>query len=776
MKTYQPFAPFWNSLWLGLALMGCESSSQPSASAPKSPVQDIPIKHVEALYSDFGILPTAAQAINELRLLCMNSEGATYDDFYKRCRCEEAGKSFVVDRHRQQGVCSSMQEFESGALFARKPTAYGVNTQTRIRSLGSEDDSCRLWDTMSRFFDRGGVLPFSNQIASGPASSLLEVHSGLGHLKLFDHLNIQVNTIRQLNQAYRLDKAFTESDSNGSNWEPQYLYEEDPELLPIALGDQNGLNLRDFRLAEHEDIFDTSSESRERLNMLHMGINLQLKYRKFDLDYPLASMAATQAIVSDAYHFYLDSVRTQGFQPQFINTPFRQACYRYCELEQNIEDVPGNLTMQWKRQYISFQNVNSRLEILERESGNAIATIFLNFSDLASMVLIHWKKISLPQKRVIVLPWLTDRNLRSLNMETFDRELDIEDSDTRTSQLENETKVSAAFCDDFDFNAPLKEKILYGPYRYKSEDGESLKGSLSGWLENERGNFREWLDERVSWRVTGDAIYYSGEHGNLVADVFSSLKGESKIATFSRSACFERIHAAKAALYKRGIRSVNVSITQSVDESVCKATVGPIVNDSPFLWVVAAGNTKSMKAGDYSCPQNLGNFPTLLKVSAVDQSGDFMADSSYRFSDIAALGTSVDGSEVGSSFAAPRVTAAASTLFEKFPQRNAEEIRLALLIGASFPEGKVIDVRSGGVVDLEKSERLLLLYENALRTSTIEEPLKAHIQELIKKRGEIYDSIVSPLVNQLFCQSDQPCRDSKQKMRILERSGFVVKP
>jgi hypothetical protein len=209
--------------------------------------------------------------------------------------------------------------------------------------------------------------------------------------------------------------------------------------------------------------------------------------------------------------------------------------------------------------------------------------------------------------------------------------------------------------------------------------------------------------------------------------------------------------------------------------SCAESSVGKTVLNSPFLWVVGAGNDGERidVASSRSCPSNLGARENLIVVAASHGDEDWISgESTYgsQFADIVADGmdpASPHG-KPATSYSTPRVSAVAADLARKFPTLSVAAIRMALLTSAHIREGywgklQPAEVRSGGFLNPDKAEVAASLL--ASRSSWIHSV--STLPEFMEMKKFFSD---------LYCESDSSnecVEKTDERIRILIKNGVV---
>lgn len=297
----------------------------------------------------------------------------------------------------------------------------------------------------------------------------------------------------------------------------------------------------------------------------------------------------------------------------------------------------------------------------------------------------------------------------------FKQELLLRDASSR----EQNAKSSIVLCE-----AGFSPSAMINYDSSKFHVGPHTQSSFWGWLKNDiaeltlaeqLSGFKQ-LSEINSPYVDGGAnLSKHALSDSLLATQRSSLR----IIPISIDQCF-----ASYDKWKNNVRPfarvVNVSASLWYDFASCEQNnwfrQSIASANQSFLWVLSAGNQAHAHLNPknvFSCPQSLSSRQNIIVVSAKNSGDDSIA--SYTnfgqyYADIFADGTGFFPNEVGTSFAAPRVSRVAALLAERFPFLSIEQIRAAILLGARIPyvvsdddDSKLfahfMPARSGGILD-----------------------------------------------------------------------------
>ncbi|MCB0377839.1 MAG: S8 family serine peptidase [Bdellovibrionales bacterium] len=148
---------------------------------------------------------------------------------------------------------------------------------------------------------------------------------------------------------------------------------------------------------------------------------------------------------------------------------------------------------------------------------------------------------------------------------------------------------------------------------------------------------------------------------------------------------------------------VNLSGRDYYDSSTCKDLMKahPIRQKDKALWVIAAGNQNSDKPT--GCPQHLNGQENILIVGASEY-GHVHSGSNYGndFVDLFTEGKSPDGSDWGTSYAAPRVSNVAAELASIYPNLSVKDIKAIIMLTVEIPYYP-LPARSGGMLDRDEA-------------------------------------------------------------------------
>lgn len=248
----------------------------------------------------------------------------------------------------------------------------------------------------------------------------------------------------------------------------------------------------------------------------------------------------------------------------------------------------------------------------------------------------------------------------------------------------------------------VRSRLVRGPY---ANDHVYGNASLLGWLKNAGGqwhlkSFFEGLyapwsayDPKHSSAVLQDLIHGPADNIAAIPLSYKSLLQQD----------FNQVMEQSQA------RIAVLAATLPVHKDACESWLGSLPANT--LWIVSAGND-GMENPSFRCPQHSRQSGQVIVVAGLR--GDrlsLLSDFGSSYADIAADEQGPGGTR-GTSFSAPKVARTAALIQQQFPDLSAEEIRLAILLGANFDPNHVLPVRSGGALDHERAIRLAGLIEN----------------------------------------------------------------
>lgn len=280
--------------------------------------------------------------------------------------------------------------------------------------------------------------------------------------------------------------------------------------------------------------------------------------------------------------------------------------------------------------------------------------------------------------------------------------------------------------------------------------GPNTKGSYYGWADY-NGNWQTYWRERTYYNNAGLPYVMKGqggsEHNLRVSElIVSGVSEHIGIVPIDGRDCLNgAIHNTfENAKQHGGVRVVNLSITDFQDRDVCTENFEnhPLMTDADVLWVIAAGNDGTK--GSLACPQYFSGRKNVLIVGA-SRNGYMDHQSNYGedYVDITTLGTQMNSSVWGTSFAAPRVSQVAARLFHQYPEMSAEQVRLSIILGATV-SGPQFPARSRG----ELHEGRAMMYARLLSDGhSVEETI-----QILECFGSSYK-----------------CTDGKFKMKMYEK-------
>lgn len=253
----------------------------------------------------------------------------------------------------------------------------------------------------------------------------------------------------------------------------------------------------------------------------------------------------------------------------------------------------------------------------------------------------------------------------------------------------------------------LADHLHFGPH---------VESSYFGWTEYD-GDWQTFWRERIFYNAAGLPYAMKGqggsEHNLRVSELIVSgaLEHIGIVPIDGRDCLNGNIDKAFSNVKEHGgVRVVNLSITDFQDREVCERHFEghPLNIDTDMLWVIAAGNDGTQ--GSNACPQHFSGRKNVLVVGA-SRNGFMDHQSNYgaNYVDIAALGTQLNSSMWGTSFAAPRVSQVAARIFHNYPEMSAAQVRLSILLGADIASS-YFAARSRG----ELNEKRALMYAELL--------------------------------------------------------------
>lgn len=748
---------------------------------------------IESFHETLPNRVSVEAAIEGIRTTCERTPNAVFDEVSKVCLCFD-GQTFLVT-DRGEGRCEELSyrglaDDRLRFSLRRSDQAFDVNVQLTAKSGG---DLNHLYQWLVAENSRGNIpqfIPSYYSNRNGNIDQTMRIFTGPGDLKIINPEIMRENTvpmfIESLNPEKRPeeDVPFIEAYSSSS-----YFYEEDPFELPAALG-LIGLNreAKLFRFMSDLNLRDAViNQTHASLSNTLFSSNLILKQelmQSFPVDQFLAPLEAVQSAYKEFYRYRHQS---EGrFDPTQIKYFQRAACLKICDLTMRLPVEGVSWTLDWTRQYIRGGLGHSYLLLKEAVSKDPIALIVLNRADAVSMTFVNWRHFSVIQKKGMTQTFLFNRDLEIISQEINVFDLGEDSSEKQRARAQatmnssnKASEVRTLACDVFAKTSTELDSLLAGPHQPTRDESGRLQGSWDGWLPNQSGNFSSWLSTRASFLPTLEIALSQGlDHGGVVTRLLSGPSPAHKVAQLDVLTCLNQPQDWEASISAAGIKVVNVSATTFYDRETCLAEYGPLFKKTPFFWVLGAGNGNRSAPGNLSCPQNLENFASLIRVAAVDGNGEFVGNSDYRFAEVAAEGRVQGEGEftAGTSFAAPRVTEIAAKLFRRFPERTHAEIKLALMLGARLTSrDTLVDVRSGGIADYDLSVQVLEEYQRALEAPSTDANVRRVVQELVEKRGQIYRAAAEPLLNKVFCDSAKPCRKSERKLNRLMESGVVIR-
>lgn len=246
---------------------------------------------------------------------------------------------------------------------------------------------------------------------------------------------------------------------------------------------------------------------------------------------------------------------------------------------------------------------------------------------------------------------------------------------------------------------------------------DSLKGSIYGWYENAAASPFLALAGYKSYQFSAKGTDFAPRvgHGDNVAKLIVAGFPNAKIAPagyclFKSSATPGVLRYAKL---DQGVTGQRFKVANysfflpGRGKAECQQRFVETYRDhgDRLLHVIGAGNDGHTNPA--ACPQSLKGYHSLIVAGAenADTATPTMWAKSNRgedFADIAASPYTLDGSQDGTSFSAPRVSGTAAKIGSEAPHLLAKDIRLAILVSAHIPEQK-LPVRSGGVLRSERA-------------------------------------------------------------------------
>jgi hypothetical protein len=380
-------------------------------------------------------------------------------------------------------------------------------------------------------------------------------------------------------------------------------------------------------------------------------------------------------------------------------------CRRYCVVEQELaEDVQLDVKAvrnSWYMAGVVFRDV---ITIRHQTTLEPQAFIQLGLSGEVSAILFVSRFVEARSDSAISHVEVYDRLWNKIGEEQFTLLPGISRKSDLASKIPpffSATRNSVVMCESIDLEAFDRAGILDSLRRRPSPfDSQEARGSFLGWLSNPLGEFRRFLDPLIEFNgVVGSAD--AATHGYRVARTLLSSNESIAIIPISAPNCMARYQYWQPVAQQKGVKVVNFSATEPVDRRWCEefhSTKSFLGQGKPFLWVTAAGNA-GLENPALRCPQAIGPAENLVVV-ARGNSGGLWHQSDYGkfYADIAADVHSSASADVGTSYSAARVSAAAANIASLFATLTPRELRLALLLGAEVPHTP-LPVRSGGVLN-----------------------------------------------------------------------------
>lgn len=377
-----------------------------------------------------------------------------------------------------------------------------------------------------------------------------------------------------------------------------------------------------------------------------------------------------------------------------VDAPSSEGCKGSCRSAATPISV-GTYEAQYQEYQVENQIYRAEI-VLRDEKQNVSGFIYLARQKVSLLVLIERDAYGLPISGTAYSS--AGKKVYSENFRSFDP---VKAFQVRVSAIENdEAEVIVGICEN-NFSMDLfKEKGIAKNLSF----GPGTDNSYFGWDGTAASATHFWQGHTYFNEVGLNFSFNNyAQHSYEVSETLLIGNGKNfiGIAPLGVQPClrltqFESFWPQIKA--DKRVRVINMSVSNSNDETTCKTNAKdhPIMNDPDILWVVAAGN--SGRTSPNTCPQYLAGAPNLIIVGAT-KSGSLIdiSNKGRHFVDIAALGTTANG-KVGTSFAAPRVSALAAEVFRKFPELSAHQVKLALLLAAKPTKNWALDVRSEGEI------------------------------------------------------------------------------
>ena len=318
-----------------------------------------------------------------------------------------------------------------------------------------------------------------------------------------------------------------------------------------------------------------------------------------------------------------------------------------------------------------------------------------------------------------------------------------------TEVVDATTAADVIMCEsNFDLpEEPLLKQVAFGPFRQQSffgwMSGAGLNDFYSGLMVFSESGFRDYSD-------LADPIFLvdkkAGAHGRHVFKELTNTPVPLRILPLGAAECRSQVLLKQKELESFLPKILNYSTGQSLGPNECQR-LNPLLGETPFLWVFAAGNEgfRSRKDGmKLICPQNSVPTSHSIVVGALGVDGRIASYSNAieTHVDIFASGQSM-AQQSGTSFAAPKVSQVAAIIAKKYPRMDVESIRLSVLIGAKLQDG--LPCKSRGVLNLEGALYIANALDRRDKNQRVEAVLRAVFRKdpkLLKKKLEVLKAIL----------------------------------
>ncbi len=356
---------------------------------------------------------------------------------------------------------------------------------------------------------------------------------------------------------------------------------------------------------------------------------------------------------------------------------------------------------------------------------------------------------------------LYDRQWHLLHEQTFfDKGLPgkIAAIDTRVRRATFPRSAIVGLCESSVMGAvddpEVAMRLVTGPHRRLYVDGLLRAGSLFGWYPNIAGEVAShnqgagnllfgFFPSPYAPKVMAD------EHGLMVMKAAVEQSPGTQFLPLGGLDCFERFNDWAPSI-PPAARVINASLGQYLSRSECERMFASPMRHSTerLLWVVAAGND-GLDSPAEECPAQLSGLDNLIVVAGNE--GDKLSPTSnfgLRFADIAAQGQYAE--HLGTSFAAPRVAAAAASLAADWPTLTPSDLRALLLLTSRTTGPLSHRVRSGGILDADAARRLAPCVAHARLRTSQKGPLDGAVFEACMVREDLPTDVVKGRLARVF--------------------------